>query len=483
MYLRISDDRTGEQLGVARQREDCEKLCADKGWTPVEYMDNDVSASTGKRRPEYEHMLDDIRAGRIGGVVCWDLDRLHRRPIELESFMALADEKRLALASVSGEIDLSDPQGRLVARLKGAVAAHETEHKKARQRRAAKQKAQSGRPQWKYAFGYRDGKPDPEIAPLVAQIYRLMASGGSHKDACKVLNDAGAYRELVRRPKQCSCETACSCERGVEIEYREWAEPSMSAFLRKPRNAGLRSHTDTETGVTEIVGKGTWEPLVDEALWRSVQDILQRNAAGRRPYRKHLLSGGVLGCGGCGYHLSGQQTGTGQLKYHCTKCFGISVIGEETDKLVLKMIGGRLAKTDAADLLRADEHDTAEAEANRQKITTLNSRLAELGVERAQGLLSAVQVKAASDEIERQLAGIETERRDRDKARIFDGIRVGTPEAVEDIRKLTPDRLRAVIGVLADITVLPIGKGKGSTRKGQFGRVFEPDRVRFTWDR
>ena len=131
IYLRISSDPSGQQLGVTRQREDCAKLCADKGWTPVEYVDNDTSASNGKRRPAYETMLADIRDGRIGAVVAWDLDRLHRRPIELESFMALADEKHLALATVSGDVDLSTAQGRLVARLKGSVAAHEIEHKKA----------------------------------------------------------------------------------------------------------------------------------------------------------------------------------------------------------------------------------------------------------------------------------------------------------------------------------------------------------------
>ena len=63
VYLRISSDPSGQQLGVTRQREDCAKLCAAKGWTPVEYLDNDVSASNGKHRPAYEQMLADIESG------------------------------------------------------------------------------------------------------------------------------------------------------------------------------------------------------------------------------------------------------------------------------------------------------------------------------------------------------------------------------------------------------------------------------------
>ena len=81
--MRQSMDRDGTGLAVARQREACAKLCADRGWEPVEYVDNDVSASNGKTRPSYTRMLADIAAGRIGAVVVWDLDRLHRRPIEL----------------------------------------------------------------------------------------------------------------------------------------------------------------------------------------------------------------------------------------------------------------------------------------------------------------------------------------------------------------------------------------------------------------
>src|SRR4051812_3676281 len=91
MYLRQSSDRTGDAVAIQRQREDCEKLCAEKGWTPVPYVDNDTSASSGKRRRAYEKMLAEIHDGKIGAVVAWDLDRLHRRPIELEAFMTLAD--------------------------------------------------------------------------------------------------------------------------------------------------------------------------------------------------------------------------------------------------------------------------------------------------------------------------------------------------------------------------------------------------------
>ena len=99
VYLRQSKDDHDTGLAIERQREDCLKLCETRGWTPVPYVDSKISAYSGKRRPAYEQMLSDIAAGKLDAVVAWDLDRLHRRPIELERFMEMADQHRLALAA------------------------------------------------------------------------------------------------------------------------------------------------------------------------------------------------------------------------------------------------------------------------------------------------------------------------------------------------------------------------------------------------
>ena len=145
VYLRQSIDATGEGLAVARQREDCLALCADRGWTPVEYVDNDTSASKGTR-PAYTRMLGDVRAGKVGALVAWNLDRLYRQPRELEDLIDLADEHHLALATIGGETNLATDDGRLFARVKGAVARAEVDRKAARQKRSNDQRADRGMP-------------------------------------------------------------------------------------------------------------------------------------------------------------------------------------------------------------------------------------------------------------------------------------------------------------------------------------------------
>ena len=150
-------------MAVTRQREDCLRLCDQRGWTPVEYEDNDFSASvrmpgstrTAKPRPAYERMLRDIGNGSLGAIIAWDTDRLVRHPRELEDVIDLADRQRLELATVGGDFDLSTPTGRGNARMKGVFARMETEQKAERQKRAATQLAGSGRAWWpSRPFGY-----------------------------------------------------------------------------------------------------------------------------------------------------------------------------------------------------------------------------------------------------------------------------------------------------------------------------------------
>jgi site-specific DNA recombinase len=110
-------------LGVARQEEDCREKAKQLGWPVGDvYVDNDVSAYSGKPRPAWQQLLAHVESGTVDAVLSWHVDRLTRSPRELEDVIDLADRRGLALATVTGDIDLQSPTGRMVARLLGASA-------------------------------------------------------------------------------------------------------------------------------------------------------------------------------------------------------------------------------------------------------------------------------------------------------------------------------------------------------------------------
>jgi site-specific DNA recombinase len=94
-YLRISIDRTGEELAVERQREDCERIAQEHGWKLVgEYVDNSIIASDRRKtRPGYNELMAAYGADMFDALVCWDLDRLTRQPRELEDWIDAATDK------------------------------------------------------------------------------------------------------------------------------------------------------------------------------------------------------------------------------------------------------------------------------------------------------------------------------------------------------------------------------------------------------
>ncbi len=91
-YVRISrDKRRGsldEGLGVADQEQQCRELAERLGYlVAAVFCDNDISAYSGKPRPQYLRMLELLRSGGADVVLCWHTDRLHRSNAELEDYI------------------------------------------------------------------------------------------------------------------------------------------------------------------------------------------------------------------------------------------------------------------------------------------------------------------------------------------------------------------------------------------------------------
>src|SRR6476661_2622020 len=185
VYLRMSLDR---ELGIDRQREDCLALCERLGWKPVDYVDNERSAT--KRnvvRDSYRQMLRDIEDGRIDAIVCWRTDRLYRTLRDLLPLIDLVQEvqkrdgKRIPIETCqTGLIDLTTDSGRMNAKILAAVSENEGEVRTARQIRALLQRAQDGKDWGTRAFGYTvEGELDRKEAPAVREAFEAVLHGGT----------------------------------------------------------------------------------------------------------------------------------------------------------------------------------------------------------------------------------------------------------------------------------------------------------------
>lgn len=302
IYARISEDRTGAELGVIRQIEDCRALAAAQGWDVVEvFTDNDISAYSGKARPGYQKMLGAMAAGGVDVILAWHTDRLHRSPLELEEYISISDKHRVTTRTVqAGELDLSTASGRMTARIHGAVSRQESEHKAERIRRKAEELALAGK--WmggSRPFGWQIVDRVPVIDEAEAAIIR---EAHSHVLAGYSL---GSFIQSL-------------AERGIETARGgAWSYATLRQMLQRPRNAGLAEWKG------EVVGESEFPAIVERHVWEATRSIL-RDPSRRRSQTnrvKHLLAGIAL-CECLRPVKSGQITdrkGVKHMIYRCTE--------------------------------------------------------------------------------------------------------------------------------------------------------------------
>lgn len=121
LYLRVSTDKQT----VENQRADLMQLAKARGWEPVTYEE---TGSAVKARPVFDALLRDAHAGKVGAVVVWRLDRLHRSMQGAINDVLALDEKGCVVVSVKESwLDTSGPVRKLLVAIFGWVAECERE--------------------------------------------------------------------------------------------------------------------------------------------------------------------------------------------------------------------------------------------------------------------------------------------------------------------------------------------------------------------
>jgi site-specific DNA recombinase len=459
VYARISRDRVGAGLGVDRQEQDCRALAAQLGWSiTVVRADNDLSAYTGKPRPGYLALLDDIRAGHVDVVLAWHTDRLHRSPTELEQYIDICEPRGVPTHTVkAGPLDLATPSGRMAARIHGAVARYEVEHMIERQQSAKLQAATAGR--WKGGrrpYGYEDDGVTvrPAEAAEVLRASEAILRGVSLRGLAADLNARGLTTSTGGR----------------------WRQDTVRKVLLRPRNAGLMEHRG------EVVGPAAWAAIVPEDIWRGAVALL--NSPARRTQLSSVrrwLGSGLYKCH-CGALVRSYSNGTGRdwshVAYACTS--GVKHLtrkADEVDDLVTEFLIERLRRPGAAEVLDGPAaQDTSD---DRVQVAALRARLDELAALFAAGDLNASQLRTASALLQRQLTEAESRIADSSRTQVLVGL-VDQADPAAAWAGLDIDRRRAVIHHLMTVTLLPSGKGR---RKGwkPGESYFDPSTVRIDW--
>jgi site-specific DNA recombinase len=446
IYTRISRDEVGQGLGVERQEQDCEALCRRRGWAPTRcYVDNDISAFSGRVRPAYQRLLRDVAARHVEIVLAWAPERLHRSPRELEDFLELIERTGTAVETVkAGAWDVSTSHGRLVARMLGAVSRAESERTGERVSRAHQQAKERGLWRGPIPYGMRasatPGLPesDETQAPVVEEIFRRVLRGEALTAIALDLNRRGL------RPR-----------RG-----QAWTHTGIQRLIASPALGGL-IHSDD--GLRPAAFDGVLSP----EDWRAAGAALRRRPRGeaRRPREGLTLLGGLLTCKAHGHKCVGSSaahaaTYTAGMPGQCH----VSIKRSTADNVVTTLVLGRLRMTDAADLFQPRlDRSAAETE-----VASLRHRRDELADLVAEGLLTAGGARPRLIAIAERLTLLEAEQ---EPPRIDPRLFVD-PEDVW-LEWTMPQRREALRVIFEAVTVKHVGPAGGPRA--------DPTRIDITW--
>ncbi len=367
IYCRISQARDGSALGVDRQEPPTRALCERLGWKVTQvFVDNDLSAYRGKRRPDFEEMLALAKGRRIRAIAAWDADRLTREPRENEDLIDLAEQHGIKLATVTGEYDLATPSGRLHFRIKGAIARHESEHRAERIRLKQDELARAGkvggggtRP-----FGYLSDRVTLHTSPFCLLGSRETVEGG----------EAELVREAAERVLLGEALHAILTDwtkRGVHtVTGKPWRTKVLSGLLLSPRIAGLRQHQ----GVT--IGKAAWPAIISEETHERLKVLLTdpaRQLNGGKLARSYLLSGFIF-CGLCGQKLVARPRDDKRRCYCCASgvnfngCGKIRRLAEPVENLVREQLFAALDSNDWDAMFQTAARAAEKGTADEQKL-------------------------------------------------------------------------------------------------------------------
>lgn len=473
VYLRISEDRTGEGLAVDRQRQDSRRLITARSWTLIEeYVDNDISAAGKRRRPAFDQLMTDVEAGRIDTIVALSLDRLTRNRRDQLRLIETCQAHRVLVALVKGsDVDMTTAVGRAMADMMAVWARMEIEQKSERHRAQIAQAARAGKPGGgPRAFGYLKGgmEKHPVEATVVADMYRRFLAGAGLGELCDWL-----HRKKLTTPKGA-----------------RWQASSVRVVLANPRNAGLRGMrpiVDEATGRRaqwhDIIGPGLWPAIVDETTWRATVAILtdpgrggrNHTSGGNRP--QHLLST-ISTCGRCGLHMISSSGAGGVRTYKCSSKMHLIRNALQLETFVQRILVQRLRRPDAVDLLQPAAQ-TAALDGLRDEAVALRARLDGMAADYADGVLDREGMRVVGARLRDRLVRVQAELAAAGRVDVLAPVVLAEDaEAAWEVWINYPvSTRRLVIARLMRIEVL-----RGRVGRPPAGSGFDPASVRISWN-
>ena len=301
-----------------------ESYAKQHGFTSLKWYTDDGFSGANFDRPDFQEMLADIEAGKIGTVIVKDMSRLGRNYLQVGMYTEMVfPQNGVRFIAVNDTVDSANGDNDLtpLRNLFNEWFVRDTRKKIRASKRA---KGMSGKPTTSQpVYGYlmdKDGNfiVDEETAPVVQQIYRLCLAGNGPTRIARILTEQEIPTPGTLEFRRTG-NTRCYLP---GFDYN-WSTATVVRILEAREYLGTLVNFKTEklsykSNQTvwnpiekQVVFENHHEPIIDIQTWERVQELRKQR---RRPTRfdEIGLFSGLLYCADCGSILYMQR-------YHADK--------------------------------------------------------------------------------------------------------------------------------------------------------------------
>jgi DNA invertase Pin-like site-specific DNA recombinase len=304
VYLRRSSDDNDHQVAsIDQQKNFILKLIEEEGLKVDQIFEESMSAKQ-PGRPIFNQLIKRIEDGITEGVICWDLSRLARNPIDAGNLSWLLQQEKIKAIITSFRVYLPEDNV-LLLNIEFGQANQFVRDLSRLIKRGIYDKAEKGWMPGVAPEGYLNdnshgkGKsiiiPDPKRFPLIRKMWDLLLTGVyTVPQILKIANDEWGYRT----------------KKGEKL-----SRSGLYHIFTNPFYYG------------EFIYSGKWykgshKPMITLEEYDRAQAILGKKGK-QRPKKKEFAFTGLIRCGECGAMITAEEKvnryGYHYIYYHCTK--------------------------------------------------------------------------------------------------------------------------------------------------------------------
>ena len=323
LYCRLSrdDELQGDSNSIKNQKLILQKYADDNGFRNTRFFVDDGYSGTTFDRPDFQRMIAEMDAGRIGTVIVKDMSRLGRDYLKVGFYTEVAfPEADVRFIAINNGVDSANQQESDLTPFINIFNEFYAKDTSKKIRAVFKAKGQSGKPLCTNPpYGYKkdpDDKTrwivDDEAAAVVKEIFHLCMSGYGPTQIAKELRKRRietpaeyGKRVGVNVPaaKQRENDDPCRWTTSTVVHILERKEYTGCTVNFKTYKKSYKSKKQVKNDPSEwAIFEGMHEAIIEPEVYDTVQKIRD----GRRrqtPMGEMPALSGMVYCADCGHKL------------------------------------------------------------------------------------------------------------------------------------------------------------------------------------